>query len=72
MERRKLKPVERRRRSCGHLEDWTIDLKELDGTIVSYCLGCMVARLGLKPVARHRLEIGRDGTARLIPLELKR
>ena len=72
MERRKLKPIERRLRSCGHPEDWTLDLKELDGTIVSYCMGCVVTRLGLKPVARNRLEVSRDGTARLIPLELKR
>jgi len=72
MERRELKGIERRLRSCGHPEDWTLDLKELDGTIVSYCMGCVVERLGLKPVARHRLEVGRDGTARLVPLELKR
>lgn len=72
MERRELKPIERRLRSCGHPEDWTLDLKELDGTISSYCMGCVVDSLGLKPVARHRLEVGRDGNARLVPVELKK
>lgn len=61
----------RKLRACGHPEDWTLDLKELDGTIVSYCFGCIVQRLGLKPIARHRIEITGD-KVKLVKLELKK
>lgn len=70
MERRKLQPVKRYIRECGHPADWTLDLKDLDGTITSYCMGCVIARLGLKPVARNRIEII-DGKPKLIPLKLR-
>lgn len=47
-------------RKCGHPGGWTLDLLEArkDGTIIatSYCAGCIIDKLGLKPVAQHKIE----------------
>lgn len=63
MERRKLKPAGklpvRYLRECGHPNDWTLDVVGLDGTITSYCMGCVVTKLGLKPVERHMVKDGK-------------
>ncbi len=58
-------------RDCGggrsHPSDWTLDLKRLDGVIESYCLGCLIDKLGIKPVQRFRLKV--DGkNIRIIPV----
>ena len=57
-------------RNCGHPNDWTLDLKRLDGVIESYCLGCIIDKLNLKPVQKFRLEI-KDKNIKIIPVEEK-
>ena len=47
------------RRKCGHPGGWTFDFTEVynDGTAVmtSFCAGCVMDRLGVKPVAKYRI-----------------
>jgi len=47
------------RRKCGHPAGWTFDLtlmyKDGTGKITSYCAGCVMEKLGLKPVAQHQI-----------------
>jgi hypothetical protein len=68
MDNKQIPKPARYSRSCGHPSDWTLDLKRLDGVIESYCLGCIIDKLGLKPVARFRLQV--DGkNVKIIPVE---
>ena len=53
MERRQLKPVERQLRSCGHPEDCTLELITVEGVVKSYCVGCIMDKIGLLPVAKN-------------------
>lgn len=53
------KPPERYLRSCGHPVDWTLDLLDMDNIIISYCMGCVVEKAGLQPVAKHKMEDGK-------------
>jgi hypothetical protein len=46
-------PPRHLRPECGHPNDWTLDLMRLDGVIESYCMGCIVKKLGMKPVDMH-------------------
>lgn len=50
---KKPEPPPRYLRCCKHPNDWTLDLMRLDGVIESYCMGCIVERLKMKPVAMH-------------------
>ena len=61
-----LKPINKNesvmgKRKCGHYEGYTLDLtllnKDGTGVITSYCAMCLVEKLGLKPVAEHRIII---------------
>ena len=54
MEQKKPVPA-RYLRECGHPNDWTLDLMNLDGMIDTYCMGCIVKKLGLKPIMRHKI-----------------
>jgi len=47
-------------RKCGHPNDWTLDLKDLNNIIHSFCIGCIIDRLGLKPVAKHEIRVEKD------------
>lgn len=53
------KPIMGKRKSCGHYKGYTLDLTVLynDGTgdVISYCAECIVEKLGLRPVAKHKL-----------------
>lgn len=62
----RLKPIDKNMpvipmRSCNHPGGWTLDLIEMkrDGTgiVTSYCAGCIIAKLRLKPVAKHKIII---------------
>ena len=48
-------PPARYLRKCGHPNDWTLDLVTLDNVIVSYCMGCVASKLGLKPVSKYKI-----------------
>ena len=52
-----VKPVQRWTRECGHPADWTMDLKGMDDIIRSYCIGCLMERVGLQPVDAFRIEM---------------
>ena len=55
------KPPKRFLRPCGHPNDWTLDLVDMNDVINSFCLGCFIEKAGLKPVDRYRLEQTREG-----------
>jgi len=53
-------------RSCGHPNDWTLDLKRIDNIVESYCLGCIIQKLGLRPVDKFKIKIGKDNKVEII------
>lgn len=62
MEKRRLKPIEppkRYIRKCDHYNDQTLDLLGGDGVFRSYCLGCLVKRVGLTPIAEYKIVDGK-------------
>jgi len=57
---------------CGHPADQTLDLKDLDGVICSYCIGCLIEKVGLRPIRRFRLHVeGKRVKIIDLPLEEK-
>jgi len=55
---------------CGHPADQTLDLKDLDDVIYSYCIGCLLEKIGLKPIKKFKLQIeGKQIRIINLPLE---
>lgn len=52
-------PPKRYIRKCGHYNDQTLDLLGEDNIIRSYCLGCLIERVGLTPIANHKIVDGK-------------
>jgi len=51
----KLKPVGSALRECGHPFQPTFDVTQIEGNqlhVTSYCIWCMMEKLGLKPCAK--------------------